>query len=344
LIASKLAFWRPAVSFHLSCAAAAILAGCGGSELSGPRPDQVLTQASAKQNSTFKPGHLYVAQGIDIVSRVYRFPINGAGLPSTKPDGHLDLGFRYPSGIAVGPNGDLYVSSSGDANACKNERKCFVEVFAPGASGHAKPLRVLYVPQQPEYIAVDQHGYLDVSTLQGQRLTNVYQPNASGQDKPIDEIATAGVNALGASRGIVYFQVNSLGVGVEGVTELPGSGQPVYYSYGYNYSADGVVAYGKDLYAQYFYPRRGGFFLATAVFSIDPPSLLRTVVGTGCEVSRNGGALGYGLAVHKKYLYEGCLGLGGASGGVVVYDSTKSGKQAPILELTGGNVGVAIGP
>ena len=218
------------------CVAAAMLAGCGGSDPSGSRLiGQAPPRASPQQNATFTPGHLYVAQGADIVSRIYRFPINAAGLPSTKPDGYLDLGFRYPSGIAIGPNGDLYASSSGDANACKDERRCFLEVFAPGASGHAKPLRVLYVPQQPEYIAVDQLGYLDVSTLQGQRgVTNVYAPNASGHDKPINEIAGDGVNALGASRGVVYIQ--TIALGIEGATELPGSGQPVYYSYGYNYS------------------------------------------------------------------------------------------------------------
>ena len=71
---------------------------------------------------------------------------------------------------------------------------------------------------------------------------------------------------------------------------------------------------------------------------------MRTIVGTGCEVSLNGGALGYGLAVYKKYLFEGCIGLDGAAGGVLVYDDTRHGWRKPVLQLPGGDAGVAIGP
>ncbi|MBV9699665.1 MAG: hypothetical protein JO078_06040, partial [Candidatus Eremiobacteraeota bacterium] len=73
-----------------------------------------------------------------------------------------------------------------------------------------------------------------------------------------------------------------------------------------------------------------------------PP--IRTIVGTGCKVSRNGGALGYGLAVYKKYLYEGCIGIGGLTGSVLVYRSGGNGKERPVETLSGGDAGVAIGP
>ncbi len=82
---------------------------------------------------------------------------------------------------------------------------------------HAKPVRVLYVPRKPLYIAVNQRGYLDVSTLRsGGNTTSIYVPNASGHDKPINRLSTGDVNALAASRGIVYIE--TLDEGVERVT------------------------------------------------------------------------------------------------------------------------------
>ncbi|MBV8531998.1 MAG: hypothetical protein JO104_11840, partial [Candidatus Eremiobacteraeota bacterium] len=129
------------------------------------------------------------------------------------------------------------------------------------------------------------------------------------------------------------------------VTERPSTKQPVSYAYGNNYSADGVATDGTHLYAQFFWPAGSLFDLATAVYDIGHPGLpIRTIVGTGCTVSFSGGALGYGLAISKKYLFEGCVDAGGSAGGVFVYDSTKNGPQAPIVELPGGDAGVAIGP
>ena len=75
-----------------------------------------------------------------------------------------------------------------------------------------------------------------------------------------------------------------------------------------------------------------------------PGNAVRTIIGTGCRGSFSGGALGYGLAVYKKYLYEGCIGFNGAGGQVVVYDNTKNGKQRALERLSGGLSGVAIGP
>ena len=107
----------------------------------------------------------------------------------------------------------------------------------------------------------------------------------------------------------------------------------------------GVATDATHLYAQFFEPKRGGYYLATAIFDIGHPGPpARTLIGTGCTVSRNGGALGYGLAVFKKYLYEGCIDAGGGAGVELVYDATKSGPQPPIMQLTGGNIGVAVGP
>ena len=119
--------------------------------------------------SAFTPGHLYAAQGSDIASKVYRYPLGPNGLPSKVPDGELSLDFQYPGGIAVGPDGDLYVSSAGNGNACDHE--CFVAVFAPGASGRAKPIRVLDIPQGPVLIACRSTRLSRCPQLQDRKLT-----------------------------------------------------------------------------------------------------------------------------------------------------------------------------
>lgn len=286
------------------------------------------------------PGHVYVAQGSDVTSKVYRYSLRPDGLPSTLPDGELTLGFPFPAGIAIGPEGDLYVSSAGNGNAC--DHTCFVAVFVPGASGSAKPIRVLDIPQGPLFIAIDQRGYLDVHSYKtGYLLTDVYAPNASGHDPPINEFKTTGVNALAASHSLVYIQTSESWVQSAGEHS---TGRGVrYYRYPY-YSANGVAIDGRQLYAEVYYPVRRSLYLGTEVFDLDQPSApLRLIVGGGCHELASGGALGYGVAVFKRYLFESCID-GQPAGLVQVYDATKSGLQQPIRTLHGGLAGIAIGP
>lgn len=338
---------RRALQAAFLSSASAFAASCSGADnITGGSLTATAAKSEALRLGGHSVRHLYAAQGFYGASAVYRFPLKADGLPSKMPDGELKLNFPFPGSIAIGPDGDLYVSSSGGGSGCR-KKSCFVDVFAPGASGDAKPIRVLYVPQTPVFLAVDQRGYLDVSTHPGWQkpVTNVYRPGAKNDDAPIKETATPGLNALAARRGIVYIQTNASGVGVEGVPEHSPKPPPVFYTYGYNYSSNGVATDATRLYAQFFWPAGSLYELATAVYYIDQPGPpVRTIVGTGCIVSRNGGALGYGLAIYKKYLFEGCLNVGSGNGAVLVYDSTKSGPQAPITQVPGGGTGVAIGP
>ena len=323
--------------------AAALLAGCGVLQPVGATGAMPQTSATPL-HKTFTPGHLYVAQGADIAALVYRYPLDANGLPSRTPDGRLDLHFRNPGGIAIGPDGDLYVSDSGDAYACKKEQLCVVDVFAPQASGHAKPIRTLYVPQQPQYVAVDQRGYLDVSVLQDPGTTNVYAPHANGHDNPVNTLTSDGVWALAASHRVAYIQ--TIDEGVQGIHELPSKHGPLSYSYGPSSdSSNGVATDATHLYADYFWLEGRTFYQATAIWNLgEPGNPLRAVIGTGCRVSFSGGALGYGLAVYKKYIFQGCIGGDGGAGSVYVYNSSKNGKQKPIERLNGGLAGVAVGP
>ncbi|MBV8532153.1 MAG: hypothetical protein JO104_12630, partial [Candidatus Eremiobacteraeota bacterium] len=198
-------------------------AGCAGDgSFAGGSPPYLSTRNTVSLPAAQTVYHLYVAQGFYGASAVYRYRLRADGLPSKKPEGKLTLDFPFPGSIAVDREGELYVSSSGAGSGCR-KKSCFVDVFARGASNQAKPIRVLYVPQQPVFLAVDQRGYLDVSTHPGWQkpVTNVYAPGAKGNDRPINEITTWGVNALGASRGKLYIQTVPLGMGVEAVTERP---------------------------------------------------------------------------------------------------------------------------
>jgi hypothetical protein len=332
-----------------------IVAGCGGiSRPPVPSPNAemqrpVITASNGTSRQRFSPKHLYIAQGDDIAGKVYRYRLNSNGLPSTKPDGVLHLDFTFPGGIAIGPDGDLYVASSGSGNDCGH--KCFVDVFAPGASGRAKPVRVLNIPKGPGFIAVDQQGYLDVRILElahdnirqnlDYDLTYVYSPNASGNEGPIKRLHTpAGVAALAASDGLVYIETDEKWV--QTAAEHSKTGPPQMYTYPY-YSANAVAVDQGQLYAEVLYPAASSLsYVGTEIFKLNQPSTpIRTIVGLDCLSS---GAVGYGMAVFQEYLFEGCISGGGEAGDVQVYDSTQSGEQHSIMRLPGGNVGVAIGP
>jgi hypothetical protein len=325
-----------------------LLAGCGGSA-SSFSPNVSSDALARLKGPTVTRSHLYVAlSGFYKASKIYRYPLDANGLPGKTSDGVLILNAQNPGGIAIGSDGDLYVSSLGTPSGCGH--KCFVEVFASGASGHAKPVRVLYVPQQPFHVAVDQQGYLDVSTLKsGGQVTNVYAPNAQGHDTPINQISSDVVNALGASNGIAYIE--TLTQGVEGTAEHSKEPGPVNYQYPpgrYVATSSGVATEGENLYALFsWYQSAKQSFLATAVYRIDKPAAIRTIIGIGCTAigsHSNPGAAGYGLAAYKNYVYENCIDSGGANGSVLVYNSTENGKQRPVETLTGGDAGVAIGP
>jgi hypothetical protein len=148
------------------------------------------------------------------------------------------------------------------------------------------------------------------------------------------------VNALAASHGLVYIQTAE--TWVQTAAEHAKDRPTQTYTYPY-YSADAVAVAGRQLYAEVYYPfSSSASYLGTEIFDLDKPSApIRTIVGLGCLSS---GAPGYGMAVFKQYLFEGCIAGRSEAGDVQVYDATKGQMQHPTRVLPGGNVGVAIGP
>jgi hypothetical protein len=121
--------------------------------------------------------HLYV-----IVTTSTRFvaeyPIED-GIPQVRPDRTVE-GLEAPNALTVDSAGDLYVL---DLKTIKE--------FAPGATGHAKPIREIDVPSflNINTLAVDTSGYLYV----GQKgRVFVYTPHAHGHATPIAKIKPVG--------------------------------------------------------------------------------------------------------------------------------------------------------
>lgn len=291
-------------------------------------------------------GHLYVPVGTARSGQVLRYRLNPNGLPERNPDGMPLLLDFNPGGFAVGPDGSVYVSRESPKRMCG--RLCDVLVFAPGATGHAEPVRVLYFSQSPSWLAVDARGYLDVGvgTFDGGGVTNVYAPDASGHDRPINVITQSGVTALAAdARGQVYVQ--SLISGVSAVREYPSGGQTVTFNDGVG--GNGLAVDATQLYATYVSGpnRHNAEFLSIDVFSLNGPgNPIRTIIATGCRGAGGDGAppVGYGLAVQGDLLYEGCTSAPNPLGAVQVYDASRGGRQRPLASVPASGIGVAIGP
>jgi hypothetical protein len=95
--------------------------------------------------------------------------------------------FKNPTGIAVGSDGRVYISSQGDSS---------VVVYAPGARGLARPIRRIGPGSglvSPEGIALDSRGGLLVASGQhrtvGKGSITVYAPGATGDAAPVRVIA-----------------------------------------------------------------------------------------------------------------------------------------------------------
>lgn len=109
--------------------------------------------------------HLYVAA----VNRVIRFALDKDGLPATTPDWQLNWqGFSEAFAVALDGAGYIYVT---DADSRK------IDIFAPGSSGNARPVRTISIPGTRWSIVVTTSGYIFVNWGGGYSI-RVYAPGA----------------------------------------------------------------------------------------------------------------------------------------------------------------------
>jgi sugar lactone lactonase YvrE len=193
---------RSRASFALGFTAAAALSAC--SEGGSSAPAQPLVPAAASHVSYAAPagplkpakkqrapGHLYVS---DFGSSSILEFATAKGKPAGSPSNSI-TGLNGPISIAFDTAGNLYESDLGSGT---------IQVFAPGASGNATPLRTLNSPGGYA-IAVDANGYLYVDS--GFSDVYVYAPGASGNAAPsfdINDLSSATSLAV-APNGDLYI-------------------------------------------------------------------------------------------------------------------------------------------
>jgi len=126
--------------------------------------------------------HLYVIDFGSVVA-VLAFPIRN-GIPASSPDREI-TGLNGPIALSVDAAGTVYVLDQQQ-----------LKVFAPGASGHAKPVRVIDLPfaakSNIDTLAVDQRGYTYVGES---KYIFAYAPTAHGPAQPVASVLPRGYPA-----------------------------------------------------------------------------------------------------------------------------------------------------
>jgi len=127
--------------------------------------------------------HLYF--GDSDTGHVYQLPLIN-GIPSQHPSNSLAIvNVQTWGALAVGPDGSVY---TGYFLLESHLIKYFVDVYAPGASGHDPPARTIEVTNIGiSDLWVDQLGYLYVSGWSNNTggAVDIFAPGASGLDSPV---------------------------------------------------------------------------------------------------------------------------------------------------------------
>jgi sugar lactone lactonase YvrE len=134
-------------------------------------------------------------------------------------------GLRSPTGVALGPTGELYVADSCQGYTCAGD----VRVFAPNAGGDVAPIRTIAGPatglSTPEGVALDSAGNLYVANMGANTIT-VYAAAGLGDVAPIRTIAGANTR-LDQPAGLAIDALGYLYVGTGDGLETPGTKLPV---------------------------------------------------------------------------------------------------------------------
>lgn len=277
--------------------------------------------------------HLYLSalspHGIN--GTVYEFALTN-GVPATTPDRALHTPLFNIDGLAIGPDGDLYVAGTKEF---EHNEVAWVAVWGQGASENLRPIRSLKNPRFGG-IAVDANGYLYV-------FNTVYRPGAMGNDKPLRTLIGPPVVGLDAS--VAVDGAND--VFLDGGTHAVGFANPVSdprriahfcwkpddaVSYAISIGSDGTEYVATNDYGSHtmqpgailaFSPRARGCNPVGRITTTDTPLGIIT-----------------GLLAAGSYLYA--LDYGGS---LVVLDPSK-GAQIPIERITTPPEpwGLAIGP
>jgi hypothetical protein len=282
---------------------------------------------------TASGGHLYLSAPLptSVFATIYEYPLTN-GIPAQSPDNTLSTKLFNVEGVAIGPDGDLYVSGTKVRN---HQELPWIDVWSPGATGTQAPVRFLDGIGGTG-VAVDANDYLYA-------YSSIYAPGAQGKAKP--------VQVLKAPRGEFFV---SVAVGPQNDAYLDGGTSAFVYANPVNdphridsfcwrpkYAASYAIAVGSDGTA---YVGGNDYDLHHTAY---PGQIFVFPPGTkGCNPARSITTTDEplniidGLVAAGPYLYA--LDYGGS---LVVLDPTK-GAQAPIARIGTGYEasGLAIGP
>jgi hypothetical protein len=278
-------------------------------------------------------GHLYLSAPpmSSVLATIYEYPLTN-GIPAQNPDNTLSTRLFNVEGVAVGPDGDLYVSGTKVRN---HQELPWIDVWAAGATGTQPPIRYLNGIGGTG-IAVDQNDYLYA-------YSSIYAPNAQGKAMP--------VQVLKAPQGSFFL---SVAIGPQDDAYLDGGTSAFVYKnpvtaphridsfcWRPRYAASYAIAVGSDGTS---YVAGNDYF----VHHMDIPGQIFVFPpGTkGCSPARSITTTDQpfgiidGLVAAGPYLYA--LDYGGS---LVVLDPTKD-AQVPIARVSTNYeaAGLAIGP
>jgi hypothetical protein len=188
---------------------AALLIGCSGTAVT-PRAAGQTQSLDDWTARGLAPGsvaqHAYIGDGG--AGAVFRYPVVNGRL-AAQPDSAL-TGLDYQAG-AVGIDGTIYVNGGKTPSA--------IAVYAPGASGNAKPIRTLETPTGSAVngqMAVDSSGYLYVPVYRGphrSQETVVYAPDAGGRARPVARVLQNAPSGMAVDEtGNLYIANDNLSV------------------------------------------------------------------------------------------------------------------------------------
>jgi len=165
------------------------LGACSGTAGVAPTtqalPMQALHEHLSGDSQTF--GHLYVGDTVAGQKSALIFPLNG-GLPGAQ-SGTLYAQKRFlgPQGLAVGPDGQIYISGG---LGRRHIDWSWVDVYPAGASGHTAPARTIQSQGTQGGITVDQNNYLYWGV-------QIFAPGAHGAATPLQTLPISRKGLIG---------------------------------------------------------------------------------------------------------------------------------------------------
>lgn len=313
---------------YLALITTALLAGCAGAadSVTSGRPSlgsaHFIQPASGERGprALAVPRHAYVG---DIgANAVFRYPIIKGKL-AAQPDSAV-TGVDYQVSV-VGIDGTVYVN--------RRTRGGQVAAYAPGATGNAKPTRILEAPVGSVVngaMAVDSSSYLYVPLFHANHTQDiaVYAPGASGRAHPVAVVSHNAGAAMAVDQG------GNLYVSYDGVQVYanPRTSPTLVRSICFRYATASFGGMALTQKADYILKQTSAGVRSVAAFSQNAngcPAPIHPVIRV------NQSLILESTAIEDRGLY--ITGYDGALSkpAIFQFDATRFGDQSPVNTVSG---------